>query len=486
MVANYTALKKKRRTDDYTPGGVNNRRPDRASIVYTNLIRRYTNTLHINTKTKPIVLGGIEASLRRIAHYDYWSNRIRRSILFDAKADYLLYGMAEAATLEFAFLMKSQQDPRSVKGLCYISKGKPDGYLEIPSFESVDNDNDTFTDMFHLFYKNNDPKTARGLIQAHGDRYLVQNPPHEYATQVELDDIYSLNFEYEQHPYYEKMGKVKALDTIKFSISTHRGCYGECNFCAIAVHEGRTIRWRSENSIIKEAKILTKLDGFKGYIHDVGGPTANMFGYECKKKLKSGSCEDRRCLFPEICPALKADHSPYTNLLVELRKLNGIKKIFVGSGIRYDLLASDNLHGEDLIKEISNHHVSGQLKIAPEHIQDFVLEKMGKTNHENLLWFKQEFDDFSRAAGKKQFLTYYFIAAHPGCTVNDMQKLRNFSDSTLKIHPEQVQIFTPTPSTYSTLMYYTEKDPFTGEALFVEKDPKHKQEQKNILVEKNV
>jgi len=211
-----------------------------------------------------------------------------------------------------------------------------------------------------------------------------------------------------------------------------------------------------------------------------------MFGYECKKKLKSGSCEDRRCLFPEICPALKADHSPYTNLLVELRKLNGIKKIFVGSGIRYDLLASDNLHGEDLIKEISNHHVSGQLKIAPEHIQDFVLEKMGKTNHENLLWFKQEFDDFSRAAGKKQFLTYYFIAAHPGCTVNDMQKLRNFSDSTLKIHPEQVQIFTPTPSTYSTLMYYTEKDPFTGEALFVEKDPKHKQEQKNILVEKNV
>jgi len=358
--------------------------------------------------------------------------------------------------------------------------------LLLKKFESVDNDNDTFTDMFHLFYKNNDPKTARGLIQAHGDRYLVQNPPHEYATQVELDDIYSLNFEYEQHPYYEKMGKVKALDTIKFSISTHRGCYGECNFCAIAVHEGRTIRWRSENSIIKEAKILTKLDGFKGYIHDVGGPTANMFGYECKKKLKSGSCEDRRCLFPEICPALKADHSPYTNLLVELRKLNGIKKIFVGSGIRYDLLASDNLHGEDLIKEISNHHVSGQLKIAPEHIQDFVLEKMGKTNHENLLWFKQEFDDFSRAAGKKQFLTYYFIAAHPGCTVNDMQKLRNFSDSTLKIHPEQVQIFTPTPSTYSTLMYYTEKDPFTGEALFVEKDPKHKQEQKNILVEKNV
>jgi uncharacterized radical SAM protein YgiQ len=483
MVANYTALKKKRNSDDYTPGGLNNRRPDRASIVYTNLVRRYSKTLHSNSKTKPIVLGGIEASLRRIAHYDYWSNRIRRSILFDAKADYLFFGMSEASTLEFALFLKSKKDPKSIKGLSFISKEKPKGYLEIPSFECVENDKDTFTDMFHLFYKNNDPKTARGLIQAHGDRYLVQNPPHEYATQEEMDEIYSLDFEYQQHPYYEKIGSVKALDTIKFSISTHRGCYGECNFCAIAVHEGRTVRWRSEKSIIEEAKILTTLKDFKGYIHDVGGPTANMFGYECKKKLKSGSCEDRRCLSPEICPVLKADHSAYKNLLVELRKIKKVKKIFVGSGIRYDLLATDILHGEKLIDEIANHHVSGQLKIAPEHNQDFVLEKMGKPNHNNLLWFKGKFDESSRIAGKKQFLTYYFIAAHPGCTDYDMSALRNFTDSKLKIHPEQVQIFTPTPSTYSTLMYYTGKDPFSGEELFVEKDPIRKQKQKNILVE---
>lgn len=485
MVANHTALKKKRRSDDYTPGGLNNRRPDRASIVYSNLIRRLSNQIHPQTQAKPIVLGGIEASLRRVAHYDFWDNKIRRALLFDAKADFLLYGMAENSALALANGLKNETDPRSVGGLCYISNEKPGEYLELPSFEDVVQEKILFTEMFHTFYRNNDPLNAKGLAQKHADRYLVQNPPFQYQTQEELDEVFSLNYEYKQHPFYEKIGPVKALETIRFSISTHRGCYGECNFCAIAVHEGRTVRWRSQDSILAEAELLTKTEGFKGYIQDVGGPTANMYGYECGKKLKTGSCQDQRCLSPDVCPALKVNHLPNINLLKQIRKIKGIKKVFVSSGIRYDLLFSDINYCDDYMHELTNHHVSGQLKVAPEHSQANVLEKMGKPDNKNLLRFKEKFDEYSRSAGKNQFLTYYMIAAHPGCDEADMQKLKTFSSKKLNINPEQVQIFTPTPSTYSTLMYYTEQDPFTGKPIFVEKVPERKQKQKEIIIQKN-
>lgn len=481
MVANYTALLKKRKTDDYTPGGINNRRPDRASIVYSNLVRRFSKELNPGKPVKPIVLGGIEASLRRVAHYDYWSDSIRRSILFDAKADYLLFGMAEKSIIDFALKIKGGVNPRETKGVCYISKDVPDGYIELPSFEEVSINKDSFTSMFHVFYQNNDPVSAKGLAQKHSNRYLIQNPPFPILSQDELDSIYSMDFENNQHPFYEKKGYVRALDTIKFSISSHRGCYGECNFCAIAIHEGRTVQWRSKKSIIKEAEKLTALNDFKGYIFDVGGPTANMYGFECEKKIKSGICLNKRCVFPQVCPVLKVDHSQSIDLLKQLRKINKIKKVFIASGIRYDLIFADKQNGPNYLENLVTNHVSGQLKIAPEHTEGRVLEMMGKPDGNHLLEFKTKFDQISKTFGKKQFLTYYFIAAHPGCSDFDMHNLKEVCSNKLKINPEQVQVFTPTPSTYSTLMYYTEKDPFTGKPIFVEKNLTRKRIQKNIV-----
>lgn len=480
MVANFTASGRRRKSDDYTPGGENNRRPDRAVIVYANMIRRYFKN------TVPIVLGGIEASLRRVAHYDFWSDALRRSILLDAKADYLLYGMAELPVLALAHALSAGEDVTRLRSLCWIAKEPPQETVELPSFETVSRDKLAFIEMFHTFYRNNDPLTARGLYQRHGDRCLVQNPPAAYPTQAELDAVYALPFERAQHPFYERQGQVKALETIQFSISTHRGCYGECNFCAIAVHEGRTVRWRSADSIVAEAEVLTRLPGFKGYIQDVGGPTANMYGFECRKKLKSGVCEDKRCVYPLVCPVLKPNHQPQIELLRRLRRIPGIKKVFVASGLRYDLIFEDEPHGADYLDDIVEHHVSGQLKIAPEHTEDSVLARMGKPGRNQLLRFKKEFDDLSAEAGKKQFLTYYLIAAHPGCTEADMLKLKQFASRELNISPEQVQIFTPSPSTYSSLMYYTGLDPFTLQPLFVEKDPRRRERQKQIVVEKPV
>ncbi|MDK2980461.1 MAG: hypothetical protein PWQ55_808 [Chloroflexota bacterium] len=481
MVANYSASRRKRRRDDYTPGGENDRRPDRAVIAYCNLIRRFFKD------TAPILLGGIEASLRRVPHYDYWSNSVRRAILFDARADYLLYGMADQSVLDFAAALKTGADVSQQRGLCYISKEPPvdvQSYEQLPPYESVAADPYTFARMFQTFYRNNDPRTAKGLYQLHGDRYLIHNPPAPYATQAELDAVYALPFQRAQHPYYEQQGPVKALETIRFSINSHHGCYGECNFCAIAVHEGRTVRWRSQDSILDEAKALAELPDFKGYIFDVGGPTANMYGYECGLKLEKGACADKRCIYPIVCPALKPDHSPHRELLRKLRHIPGVKKVFVGSGLRYDLILADQKHGEEYLKELTEHHVSGQLKVAPEHSQDAVLEKMGKPGHNALLEFKERFDQLSREAGLRQYLTYYLIAAHPGCSEDDMRKLKDFASRELHIAPEQVQIFTPLPSTYSALMYYTEMDPLTGEKLFVEKDMGKKERQKRILTDK--
>lgn len=476
MVANYTATKKKRRSDDFTPGGVNNRRPDRAVLVYTNMIKRYFKNSDV-----PIVISGIESSLRRITHYDYWSNKLRRPIIFDAKADILSYGMGENSMLELALALKNNTDWHNIRGLCYISKEPKSGYIDLPSFEECKSDKYKFIDMFNKFYLNCDPKTANGLMQKCGDRYLIQNPPSELLSQKDMDAIYSMNYERDVHPYYKKMGEVKALQTIKNSLTTHRGCYGECNFCAIAIHQGRTIVSRSEKSILDEAKLITKQKNFKGYITDVGGPTANMYGVECDKKLKSGACKNKRCLYPQVCPSLKVNHKKQVNLLNKLREIKDIKKVFVASGIRYDLILDDSRCGQKYLEDIVENHVSGQMKIAPEHTEDKVLNLMGKQGKKNLSEFKDRFYKINKKLGKKQFLTYYLIAAHPGCNEKDMLDLKRFAQSELRVSPEQVQVFTPTPSTYSTLMYYTEIDPFTMKKMYVEKDNGRKQKQKDIV-----
>jgi len=476
MVANYTATKKKRRTDDLTAGGKNNRRPDRAVVVYANIIRHYFKN------TKPLVLGGVEASLRRIAHYDFWSNSIRRSILFDARADILVYGMAEKAILELAQKLKSKEETEAIRGICYISSAPPSDYIELPAYEKVVADNKLFLQMFDTFYRNNDPLTAKGLYQQHGPRYLVQNQPQPALNVAEIDQIYAMNFTRDVHPYYLAQGKVRALETIKFSITTHRGCYGQCNFCSIGLHEGRTIISRSEKSIIEEAQKITGLTDFKGYILDVGGATANMYAIDCRRKQIQGACQDKRCLYPQVCASLMPDHNRQINLLELLRKIKGVKKVFVASGIRYDLLESDKKNSAKYMQKLVTHHISGQLKVAPEHSSPGVLKLMGKPQAKSLINFKQLFEKMNFAARQKQFLTYYFIAAHPGCTEVDMRDLKSFATRELKINPRQIQIFTPLPSTYSALMYFTGIDPATDRKIFVEKNVAKKQRQKDIVV----
>jgi uncharacterized radical SAM protein YgiQ len=462
MVSNYTALGKPRRSDDYTPGGLNNRRPDRAVIVYANLIRRYFKG------TVPIVLGGVEASLRR-------------SILLDAKADYLLYGMADLSILELAETLRKGGDPTQIRGLCYASATMPPSYLELPSYEEVTADKDQFIAMFHAFYQNNDPISAQGLAQRYGSRYVVQNTPARVLTTPEMDAVYALPFEHAVHPYYAAQGEVRALETIRFSIPTHRGCYGECNFCAIAMHEGRRVTWRSQESILAEARHMPSRQGFKGVITDLSGPTANMYGFECALKERRGACPEKSCIYPQVCPLLGLTHEHQLALLKALRQVPGVRKVFISSGIRHDMVVADGEYGEAYLKELVNHHVSGQLKLAPEHSQPAVLRHMRKPSTQSLLAFKQRFDAMSRSAGKKQFLTYYLIAAYPGCTQEDMFVLKRFASEKLGVLPEQVQIFTPTPSTYASLMYYTEKDPFTGEPLFVEKSLTGKMKQKAAI-----
>lgn len=484
MVANYTATKKPRRKDDFTPGIVNNKRPDKATIVYSNLIRKYFK------KTVPIILGGIEASLRRISHYDYWDDKIRRSILFDSKADYLVYGMGEKATLEIArYLKNSLQnnlknigDLKEIRGICYISKEPKENYIPLPSFEEVISEKEKFIEMLHIFYRNNDPVTGKGLYQKHGNRYLIQNPPANYLTQEEIDNIYNLDFERDVHPYYKKDGKVRALETIRYSITTHRGCFGECNFCAITIHQGTNIVSRSQESIIKEVKSIVKIPEFKGIISDIGGPTANMYATGCEKMEKFGKCLKKDCLFPTTCKKLNNNHDRQIELLRNLRKIKGIKKVFVASGIRYDMIIDDKVSGIKYLEELIEHHVSGQLKVAPEHTEQKVLKLMRKPVIQYLEKFKNQFDTINKRKKKDQYLTYYLIAAHPGCNFKEEVKMKRYISKELKINPEQVQIFTPTPSTYSTLMYYTEMNPWTGEKLFVEKNPVKKEKHKQAII----
>ncbi len=479
MVANYTATKKFRNSDDYTPGGKNNKRPDRAVLVYSNLIRRYFKN------TAPIVLGGIEASLRRVTHYDYWTNKLRKPILFDSKADILVYGMGEMALQQLTKALDEGRDWRDVRGLCYVSREPVAEYHQLPSHETCLKEKEKYIDLFDLFYDNNDPIAAKGLCEGVDGRYLIQNPPCDYLNEAEMDAVSALPYTRELHPYHRPEGPVKCLETIKFSIMTHQGCWGECNFCAIGVHQGRTIRTRSEASIVNEAKAFTKYKDFKGIISDLGGPTANMYGYECNKKLKLGTCDHQRCVDSRhLCSSMKPDHNRVINMMRQVRDVPGIRKAFVASGIRYDLINEDTRHGYDYLKELVNHHISGQMKVAPEHTEQHVLDLMGKPGKQTLIDFKKLYDRLNREAGKQQFLTYYLIAAHPGCTEKDMHELKRFTQQELKMNPEQAQVFTPTPGTYSSVMYYTELDPVTRKKIFVEKDPRRKEKQKEIVVKK--
>ncbi|WP_373029108.1 YgiQ family radical SAM protein [Sulfurovum sp.] len=476
MVANYTATKKFRNSDDYTPGGKNTKRPDRAVLVYTNLIRKnFKNTV-------PVVLGGIEASLRRVTHYDYWSNKLRKPILFDSKADILIYGMGEQAIRDLTHALDKGVDWKDVRGVCYIDKEPVESYHQLPSHQECLENKEKYIDLFDLFYDNNDPIAAKGLCQKVDTRYSIQNPPCDYLSEPEMDEVSALPFTRELHPYHRPEGKVKCLETIKFSIMTHQGCWGECNFCAIGVHQGRTIRTRSEQSIVKEANQFKEYKDFKGIISDLGGPTANMYGYECNKKLKLGTCDHQRCVDSRhLCSSMKPDHTRVIGMMKQVRNIDGIKKAFVASGIRYDLITEDKRKGYSYLKELVEHHISGQMKVAPEHTEQHVLDLMGKPGKQTLVDFKRLYDKLNKDMGKNQFLTYYLIAAHPGCEEKDMHELKRFTTHELKMNPEQAQVFTPTPGTYSAVMYYTEMDPVTRKKIFVEKDTHRKEKQKAIV-----
>ncbi len=475
MVANYTPTRKFRKEDDFTPGGVNDRRPDRACIAYTNLIKRFSKGI-------PIILGGIEASLRRIAHYDFWSDSIRRSILFDAKADAIVYGMGELANLEIARRIRDGKDWKDVDGICWASSEKPDGCLELPSYEDVSRKDERrpFMKAFEMFRHNCDPITAKPLCQLHGNRYLVQNRPQRVLTQDELDHVHESSYENTVHPYYAKDGKVKAMETVRNSITTHRGCYGDCSFCAIAAHQGCTVISRSHDSIIREVERMASKKGFNGTIQDVGGPTANMYGIECSKKLSKGKCEDRRCLVGKPCPKMPIDHSEQIVLLNDISSIEGVKHVFVNSGIRHDMIVADRRNGQNYLESIVRDHVSGQMKIAPEHVCDDVLQLMGKPGRDVLIQFKRMFDGTCRRFKKDQYLTYYFIAAHPGCTDDHMRELSSFCHSRLGITPEQVQVFTPTPSTYSTAMWWCGCDE-KNRSVRVERSIQTRQRQKDVV-----
>ncbi len=478
MVANYTATKRPRQWDDYTPGGRPGARPDRAVIVYVNLIKKYS-------KSKvPIIIGGIEASLRRFAHYDYWDNRIRRSVLLDSKADLLVFGMAERTVVEIAEKLARHGKIEVLKGLrgvCYVASKPPEGAIVLPSYEEILESREAFERFYSLFYSNNDPVKGRVLAQLHGNRYVVCNPPQLPLTTEEMDWIYSLPFSRRVHPYYAKQGEVRALQTVKFSITALRGCYGDCSFCALAVHQGRTVSWRSHESILEEARRIASMPDFKGYITDIGGPTANMYGIECEIKRRKGVCPQRSCLFPKPCPYLPLDHSSQIELLEKLRSLEGIKGVFISSGIRHDMVMADRKAGRDYLAALVKYHISGQINLAPEHSKEEVLKLMRKPSIDVYLEFLDLYRQLNRRYGKRQFYRNYFIAAHPGCTLQHMLRLRSFIEKYLKYTPLQVQIFTPTPSTYSTLMFWTERDPWTGRSIPVEKRMSGKKAQKRVI-----
>ncbi len=481
MVAHYTAAKKKRSDDAYTPGGKAGKRPDRAVIVYSKTLRRIFGSI-------PVLIGGIEASLRRFAHYDYWDDTVRPSILIDSTADLLMYGMGEKHIVEIANRLNNGEEISSltdIKGTCYCVSTKdytPVSAKECPSFENVSEKTEkgyiAYAKATKIQQTEHDAVRGRLVIQRHGSKIVVQNPPMPPLTQEEMDEVYSLPFMRNYHPSYEALGGVPGIEEVKFSIIHNRGCFGACNFCALAYHQGRMISCRSHNSVIEEAKKITEMPDFKGYIHDVGGPTANFRAPSCKGQLKNGLCADKKCLAPSVCPAIDADHSDYLALLRKLRKLPKIKKVFIRSGIRFDYLIADK--DEEFFAELVEHHVSGQLKVAPEHCSDNVLKYMGKPPVATYNKFKKRFYELSEKAGKKQFLVPYLMSSHPGSTINDAIELALFLKKE-GLHPEQVQDFYPTPGTVSTCMFYTSLDPLTMQEVYVPRTPKEKAEQRALL-----
>lgn len=474
MVNHYTVNKKRRSDDMYSPGGKGGLRPDRATIVYCNLIRQAY-------KDVPVIIGGIEASLRRFAHYDYWDNKVRRSILFDSKADYLSYGMGEKSIVALAgSLADGRNADAFIPGTCYIKKDLSDieNYIELPSFEDVSADKVKYAMATATQYKNQDSITAKTLVQKHGDRYLVAVKPMPPLETNELDSVYELPYSFAPHPMYDSMGGVPAIEEVRFSITNSRGCFGECNFCALTFHQGRSVRARSTESVVREATRMTKDPAFKGYIHDIGGPTANFSDASCKKQLKNGTCQNKRCLYPAVCKNINADHSKYLRTLRAVRAIPGVKKVFIRSGIRYDYLLADK--DGSFFKELCKHHVSGQLRVAPEHISDSVLSLMGKPSAKVYDRFVQKFDDISRKMGKNQYTVPYLMSSHPGSTLDDAIDLAVYMKKN-HINPKQVQDFYPTPFTISTCMYYTGLDPLTMEKVYVPRDMEEKQMQRALL-----
>ncbi len=476
MVAHYTVAKKKRSQDAYSPGKIMGLRPDRAVIVYCNKIREAYADI-------PIIIGGLEASLRRFAHYDYWDDKIRRSIIFDSQADILTYGMGENQTIEICRRLSNGEDIstiRDVRGTCYVCDTTETPYegKECPSFENCVKSKKEYAVSCRIEQDEQDHIRGKLVKQRHGNKMLVQNPPMPPLTQEELDWVYSLPYERNYHPVYESQGGVPAIEEVKFSITHNRGCFGACNFCSIAFHQGRFITTRSKESIVNEAKILTSMPDFKGYIHDIGGPTANFRRTSCINQLEHGLCKGKKCLAPKPCKALEADHSEYLDILRTVRQLPKVKKVFIRSGIRYDYMLKDK--DDTFFRELVKHHVSGQLKVAPEHCSAAVLDKMGKPHIEAYVEFSKKYFELSDDAGKEQYLVPYLMSSHPGSTLKDAVELAVFLKKR-HIRPEQVQDFYPTPGTISTCMFYTGLDPYTMEEVYVARTPKDKALQRALL-----
>lgn len=480
MVNHYTAAKRKRHDDIYSPGGKSGYRPDRAVIVYCNRIREAY-------KDVPIIIGGIEASLRRFAHYDYWDDRVRNSILVDSSADLLIYGMGENPLLEIGNLLKygkSIKDIKDIKGTCYMAdkNSLPKDAIELPSFEKVSQDKTEYAKAFKIQFQEQDAITGKALYQKHGLKYLVQNPPQYPLSTETMDLVYKLPYMRTYHPIYENLGGIPAIKEVEFSITSHRGCFGSCSFCALAFHQGRVIQRRSDESIIEEAEKLTKSKNFKGYIHDIGGPTANFLEPSCKKQLTYGVCKNRECLFPSPCPNLVIDHKNYLELLRKVRKIKGIKKVFIRSGIRYDYLIYDK--NDEFLNELVKYHISGQLKVAPEHISDKVLRLMGKPSRKVYDRFVQKYNETNKKFGLNQFLVPYLMSSHPGSDMNAAVELAEYIRD-MGYNPEQVQDFYPTPGSLSTAMYYTGINPLTLEKVYVPRTQEEKDMQRALLQYRN-
>ena len=481
MVNHYFVSKKRRPGDAYTPGGEAGKRPDHAVAVYGNLIRR-------SYKDVPVIIGGVEASLRRLAHYDYWSDSFKRSVLLDSQADLISYGMGERSIVEIADALNSGiavKDITFIAGTVYKTKDISGVYESIllPSYEEMREKPEAYADSFRQQYQNTDPVNGKYLIEPYPNGvYVVQNPPARPLTTEEMDAVYDLPYQRAYHPSYEEKGGVPAIAEIQFSLISNRGCFGGCNFCALTFHQGRTVQVRSHASIIKEAEKMTKEPGFKGYIHDVGGPTANFRRPSCEKQLSMGVCRERQCLFPKPCKNLTVDHSDYLELLRKLRSIPGVKKVFIRSGIRFDYLMADA--DDAFFRELVEHHVSGQLKVAPEHISDAVLSKMGKPSNDVYEKFVRKYHMMNEQIGKKQFLVPYLMSSHPGSTLGEAIKLAEYLRD-LGYMPEQVQDFYPTPSTVSTVMYYTGIDPVSGKKVYVCRNPHEKAMQRALIQYRN-